>query len=295
MSIIQLSNIERSYFKTGKVLSGLQLSIGEGEVVGLVGRNGAGKTTLLNLIMGILKPQQGEVAVFGMDPVLNPVEVKQRIGYVAEDQILPGSLNPQELFAIYGDLYPRWNVNLARNLADRFSLHPRQRVSAMSKGQARSLALILAIAAQADLLILDEPAGGLDPSMRRDFLRTSIEHAAQAGTTILFSSHQMTDVERLAGRVMLLHHKQIAFDCATDTLAETYSGVTLANGKGRELLERMPGFIQARAKEQKTSALFQCAAEELQPELDRQLGDGQAVAMAMPLEELFIELVGEGM
>lgn len=295
MSLIQLNNIERSYFKTGQVLSGLQLSIEKGEVVGLVGCNGAGKTTLLNLIMGVLRPQHGDVTVFGLDPVRNPVAVKQRIGYVAEDQILPGSLNPQELFSIYGELYPHWNLILARNLADRFGLHPRQRVVDMSKGQARSLALILAIAAQTELLILDEPAGGLDPSMRRDFLRTSIEHAAQNGTTILFSSHQMTDVERLASRVMLLHHKRIVFDCATDTLAETYSGVTLANGTGREVLERMPGFIQARAKEQKTSALFHCSADKLQPELDRQLGNGQAVAMAMPLEELFIELVEGGM
>jgi ABC-2 type transport system ATP-binding protein len=293
MSIIQLSNIERSYFKTGQVLSDLSLTVKEGEVVGLIGRNGAGKTTLLQLLMGILRPQAGTVKVFGMDPVKNPVEVKQRIGYVAEDQILPGSLSPQELFAVYADLYPTWNMDLAKELANRFQLHPRKRVSTMSKGQARSLALLLAIAAQPELLILDEPAGGLDPAMRRDFLRTSIEHAAQSGTTILFSSHQMTDVERLASRVLLLHNMQISLDCETDTLVEDYAVATLSDEWEKGKLQSIPGFVQARYKDQKTSAVFKRQASELQSELNQNLGDGEAVVGALALEDLFIELVGE--
>ncbi len=303
MSIIQLSQIERSYFKSGQVLSGLDFRVDQGEVVGLIGRNGAGKTTLLRLIMGILRPQSGRVDIFGMDPARNPVEVKRRIGYVAEDQLLPGSLVALELFAIYDDLFPNWDFKLAQTLVDRFGLPLRRKVNDMSKGQARSLALVLAVAARPELLILDEPAGGLDPAMRRDFLSTAIEHAAGEGSTIVFSSHQMTDVERLASRVALLHEMKIALDRPTDSLVEDFSRASvpkLSNGSAVsgttqisiESLHKIPGFVRSHELERTTSALFELPASDLQVQLDQAFGSGVAISKGLSLEELFIDYVG---
>jgi len=303
MSIIQLSQIERSYFKSGKILSGLDFHVDEGEVVGLIGRNGAGKTTLLRLIMGILRPQSGQVEIFGLNPARNPVEVKRRIGYVAEDQILPGSLVALELFAIYDDLFPNWDFKLAQALVDRFDFPLRRKVNDMSKGEARSLALVLAVAARPEVLILDEPAGGLDPAMRRDFLSTAIEHAANEGSTIVFSSHQMTDVERLASRVALLHEQKISLNRPTGSLVEDFSRASvpkLTNGAATggakqiqmESLNRIPGFVRSQEQERATSALFELSVTELQTQLDETFGCGVAISQCVSLEDLFIDFVG---
>jgi ABC-2 type transport system ATP-binding protein len=294
MNIVQLKKVSRSYFKAERVLEGLDLDIREGEIVGLIGRNGAGKSTLMHLLMGMLHPQAGSVEIFGLDPVRHPIEVKQRIGYVAENQILPGSMTAVELLAIYPGLFPNWQPELAMDLAEKFDLPLRRKVNTLSKGQARSLALLLAISSRPDFLILDEPAAGLDPAMRREFLSTSIEHAAESGTTILFSSHQLTDVERLASRVALLHNGRIALDRATDSLTEDYSLATLPQNSDGPAMRALPGFLAARDRKSQTSALFERSTIELQQDLDHTFGAGVGVCRSVPLEELFIEFVGGG-
>jgi ABC-2 type transport system ATP-binding protein len=292
MSVIQFKNVSRAYYKTERVLERLDLQVAAGEIVGLIGRNGSGKTTLIHLLMGMLEPQKGRVQIFGLDPVKHPVEVKQRIGYVAEDQILPGSLTAPEIFRIYQDLYPGWDLDLAKELVERFSVRMNRQVHTFSKGQARSLALLLALAVRPELLILDEPAGGMDPAARRDFLSTSIEHAAESGTTILFSSHQMTDVERLASRVLLLNDGKVALDRPIDALTEKFALATMPlswmNAQGKKI----PGYLGSRRGSQSVSALFERESSELQHELDLALGDGVGNCRSIPLEELFIEFVG---
>ena len=142
---------------------------------------------------------------FGLSPMTEPVAVKRRVGYVAEDQVLPPSARIAELLAFHRSLFPTWDDALERQLLDRFGLADRSRkIRVLSKGQARQVALVLAVCHRPELLILDEPAGGLDPAARREFLETSIQLLNQEGTSILFSSHHMGDVERLGGRVVLV-------------------------------------------------------------------------------------------
>jgi ABC-2 type transport system ATP-binding protein len=242
--------------------------------------------------MGMLQPQHGSVEVFGLDPIAEPVSVKQRIGYVAETQVLPGSMHLREVFAIYEDLYPNWDQFLADELTTRFDLPQKRKVHTFSKGQARSLALLLALAVRPELLILDEPAGGMDPAARRDFLRTSIEHAAAAGTTILFSSHQMTDVERLASRVLLLHEGRIALDRPIEDLAEQFALITVPVQLQYEPMKEVAGFIGTRRGGDSMSMLFERTAQDLQAELDQTFGTSIGKCRNIPLEELFIEFVG---
>lgn len=199
--ILEFDNITRAYKKGVPVLNGVSFTMNEGEVVGLLGRNGAGKTTLIRIAMGLLYPQEGSVRVFGISPTEDPVAVKQRIGYVSEDQILPPGSTVAELIDFHRYLFPRWDNGLEHELLDRFGLSTTAKIKRLSKGEARQVALLCAICHRPDLLLLDEPGGGLDPAARREFLEASIQLLNREGSAILFSSHHMSDVERLGGRV----------------------------------------------------------------------------------------------
>jgi ABC-2 type transport system ATP-binding protein len=292
MNIIELKQVTRAFRKSERVLENLDLTVGQGEIVGLIGRNGSGKTTLIQTVLGMLKPQRGEVRVFGLDPVAEPVAVKQRIGYVAEHQILPGSMSLREVFAIYADLYPEWDAGLADDLVKRFELPSGRKVNTFSKGQGRSLALLLALSVRPDLLVLDEPAGGMDPAARRDFLSTSIEHAAASGATILFSSHQMTDVERLSSRVLLLHGGRIALDRPIEALSEQFALATVPVKLDCTRMREVRGYVGDRRGRDSVSVLFERSAGDLQAELEAAFGTQAGSCRNIPLEELFIEFVG---
>ena len=174
--------------------------------------------------MGMLHQQSGTVAVFGLDPLQQPIEVKRRVGFVSENQILPSTTSSvREVMALHRSLFPTWDEAMARDLSERFSIAANMRIKALSKGQARQVALLCALCHRPELLLLDEPAGGLDPLARREFLETAIEALNETGTTIVFSSHYLSDVERLAGRVVMLHDAGVLIDASMDELHEAFS------------------------------------------------------------------------
>ena len=201
MNIVEFHDVHRAYTRVVDILRGLSLEVEAGQVVGLLGRNGAGKTTLLRLAMGMLEAQQGTVRVFGLDPRRQAVEVKRRVGYVSEEQILPPFLRVNQVIQLHSGLFPSWDPALAERLMSRFEMPLKSKIKELSKGQARQVALLCAVAHRPELLLLDEPAAGSSPPARREFLETSIQLLNEEGTTILFSSHHMTDVERLADRI----------------------------------------------------------------------------------------------
>ena len=210
--------IVRSFKRDVPVINGVTFALQAGEVAALLGRNGAGKTTLIRIAMGMLFPHAGCVRVFGASPTEDPVAIKRRIGYVAEDQVLPPGSSIAELIALHRYLFPHWDGALESELLDRFALQPATRIKHLSKGQARQAALLCAVCHRPELLLLDEPAGGLDPAARREFLETAIQLLNREGTAILFSSHHMNDVERLGGRVILLDEGKVRLDEDLDRL-----------------------------------------------------------------------------
>jgi ABC-2 type transport system ATP-binding protein len=292
--ILEFCEIVRSFTRGFPVLDGVSFTLGQGEVAGLLGRNGAGKTTLIRIAMGMLHAERGAVRVFGMSPTEDPVATKRRIGYVAEDQALPPGSRIAELIALYRYLFPRWDEGLERQLIDRFGLYPQQRIKQLSKGEARQVALLLAVCHRPELLLLDEPAGGLDPAARREFLETSIQLLNREGSSILFSSHQMSDVERLGGRVILLDKGKVRLDEDMDTLREGVCVALLPRAAASEPkdLERMPGCLRARAVFDAWHAVFRGTPESVQGKLRNALGVDGVRCSQMPLEELFIEMVG---
>jgi ABC-2 type transport system ATP-binding protein len=292
--ILEFRDIVRSFKRGVPVLSGVSFAMEAGEVAGLLGRNGAGKTTLIRIAMGMLFPHGGSVRVFGASPTEDPVAVKRRIGYAAEDQVLPAGSSIAELIALHRYLFPPWDAALERQLLDRFALQPAARIKHLSKGQARQVALLCAVCHRPELLLLDEPAGGLDPAARREFLETSIQLLNREGTAILFSSHHMNDVERLGGRVILLDEGKVRLDDDLDRLRE---GVCVAlvprtSAPDAATLERTPGCLRVRPVFEDWHAVFRGEPDTVQAGLVAALGTNGIRCARVPLEELFIEMVG---
>lgn len=292
--VLEFDNIVREYIKAKPVLNGVTFSVGEGEVVGLLGRNGTGKTTLIQIAMGLLFPQGGTVRVFGLSPATDPVAIKKRVGYVAEDQVLPGTSSIAELVAFHKYLFPRWDEELERRILDRFRLSPKDKIMRLSKGQARAVALLCAVCHRPELLLLDEPAAGLDPAARRDFLEVAIQFLNREGATILFSSHYMNDVERIGGRAVILDQGKVRLDSSLDSLREDYcvALVPAASAPNADALSAIPGCLRVRAVSRDWHALFHGSPEDVYKRLSESLGTNGIRCDRMPLEELFVELTG---
>jgi ABC-2 type transport system ATP-binding protein len=198
------------------------------------------------------------------------------------------------VIALHRRLYPSWDDVLAAELSARFGLSPRQRIGALSKGQARQVALLCAAAHRPELLLLDEPAGGLDPLMRREFLQAAIELLDEGGTTILFSSHYLFDVERLAERVVMLHEGRVLLDSPLDDLRERYALAQVPQREGvtRETLLALSGCLALRKRAGAWHALFALDTEHAEALLQEELGAVGARCRTVGLEELYIELLG---
>jgi len=201
--VIQISNLTRR-FGTKTALDSVSLSLPRGAVYGLVGANGAGKTTIIRHILGLLKAESGSVSVFGLDPVADPVGVLSRVGYLSEENDLPGWMRVDELLHYTRAFYPQWDDAYADELRRTFALDGSASIKTLSKGQKARAGLIVALAHRPELLVLDEPSSGLDPIVRRDILGAVLRTIAHEGRTVLFSSHLLDEVEEVADHVTMI-------------------------------------------------------------------------------------------
>ena len=191
-------------FSGTSVLRELDLRVERGTTVGLLGTNGAGKSTLIKCLVGLLRRDSGACSVLGEDSFSLSPAAKARIGYVPQVISFMPWLKGWELIAYTASFYPRWNQALSDRLAGEWSIPLEQRVGTLSVGQTQKLAILLAVAYEPELLILDEPAAALDPLARRQFLQFLIDVASPGERTILFSTHLTTDLERVADHVAVM-------------------------------------------------------------------------------------------
>ena len=220
-SVIDISELTRRFGST-TALAAVSLSLPRGAVYGLVGANGAGKTTLIRHILGLLRAQTGSVRVFGLDPVADPVGVLSRIGYLSEENDLPGWMRVDELMRYTRAFYPAWDDAYAEELRQSFALEPRALIKHLSKGQKARAGLLIALAYRPELLVLDEPSSGLDPIVRRDILGAVIRTIAHEGRTVLFSSHLLQEVEQVADHVTMIHHGTIVLSAPLEDIRESH-------------------------------------------------------------------------
>jgi ABC-2 type transport system ATP-binding protein len=226
-SVIDVSALTRRFGGT-PALASVSLTIPRGGVYGLVGANGAGKTTLIKHILGLFRAESGSVRVFGLDPVAEPVAVLSRIGYLSEENDIPGWMRVDELIRYSRAFYPAWDDAYAEELRDAFALDPGAKVRTLSKGQKARAGLLLALAHRPELLVLDEPSSGLDPIVRRDILGAILRTIAGEGRTVLFSSHLLEEVEQVADHVTMIGEGTIVLSAPLGVIRQSHGGASLA-------------------------------------------------------------------
>ncbi|MCI0464177.1 MAG: ABC transporter ATP-binding protein, partial [Gemmataceae bacterium] len=257
----------------------------------LVGVNGAGKTTLLKHVLGLLRAQEGSVRVFGRDPVADPPGVLVRIGSLSEENDLPGWMRVDEMLRYMRAFYPRWDDAYAEELRRTFALDPQAKIKHLSKGQRARAGLVAALAHRPELLLLDEPSSGLDPIVRRDILGAIIRTIAEDGRTVLFSSHLLHEVERVADHVAMMSNGQIVFSAAIEDIKETHRRVTLHFEEGRAEPPALEGVLAWEGAGQEWTAVCSGPASAFETAINV-CGARIVDEHGLSLDEIFLARVG---
>jgi len=281
-------------FKGGVVaVNGLDLTAPRGVVYGLIGRNGAGKTTTLRMLMGLLRANRGTARVLGADLWTADRAARARVAYVGQEQTIYGWLTCEELCHLGGRFYERWDTARARRLAERFDVPTDRPVGALSGGQRRKVAILLALASRAEVLILDEPAGGLDPIARRQLVDEIIDLAAAGdGTTVLFSTHIITDLERVAEMVAIMDRGRIMAETRLDEMQSTTRRVqVIFAGDGPPAGFAVPGAVRTQTAGPVVTAIVRITSDAQLDEV-RAIPGARVNVFDLGLEEAFIELLG---
>ncbi len=285
-NLIEINRLSRRFDKK-RALDDVSLHVERGTVFGLVGENGAGKTTLIKHLLGLLKAQQGTVRVFSLDPVRQPVEVLGRIGYLSEDRDLPDWMTVAQLLRYNQAFYPGWDESFAEQLRVQFALDAGQRIKHFSRGQRARVGLLVALAHRPDLLILDEPSSGLDPVVRHDILAAIIRTVADEGRTVLFSSHLLDEVERVADHVAMLHHGRVQLQGPLSEILQSHRRLVLRFETPQAVCPALPGILRSEGEAHEWSVWCNGQLEVLRAAV-LQVG-GQIVEEEMPsLDEIFL-------
>ena len=209
--LVRIERLSKS-FGRHRVLHDLDVVIESGRVYGLLGLNGEGKTTLARILMGVIPADAGEVSYKGRRISFGDSAYKREFGYVPEDPFFYGGMTVRGLLEFNARFYPRWYGKRAAADLERFALDPKARIRTLSRGMKLKLGLAVALAAAPEFLILDDPTSGLDVPTRQDFLRDIIRELVDSGTTVLFATHLVHELERIVERLLVLHGGRLVLD-----------------------------------------------------------------------------------
>src|SRR5918996_2125649 len=289
---IYCSNLVKT-FGPVRALDGLDLEVATGEVHGFVGPNGAGKTVTTRIILGLLRRDGGEVRLFDGDPWADAVQLHRRLAYVPGDTNLWPNLTGGEIIDLIGEMRGGLDPTRRARLIERFDLDPRKRARTYSKGNRQKVALVAALASDAELLVLDEPTSGLDPLMEAMFQDT-IREITGEGRTVLLSSHILAEVEALGDRLSIIRRGRIV---ESGTLAElrhlTRTSIIVETERPIDGLAELPGVHDLRVDDRE--ARFDVDTARLGAALERltNLGVRSLTSQPPTLEELFLRHYGD--
>ena len=209
------------------VLDQIDLTLAPGSVLGLIGRNGAGKSTLIRAMLGLLEPEAGSATVFGEPALKLSDSAKARLGYVPQQPDALAWLSAAQMFDYLSRFYPNWDHRFVEDTLRRWRIETDKVMAKLSPGERQRVDLVRALAPRPQLLVLDEPAAALDPVARRELLREIALRAGESGTTVLFSTHIVSDLERVASDIAFLHEGRLLLHCPVDETKERYARLWL--------------------------------------------------------------------
>jgi ABC-2 type transport system ATP-binding protein len=242
--VIQAKGLTR-FFGAKCAVDSLAFSVPRGSVFAFIGRNGAGKTTTIRMILGLLEPTRGSSSILGYDSAGLAPEARARIGFMAEGHPVYGWMRVSQCEGFQRGFYAHWNHDIFAAVIDYFAIDPRTKAGHLSHGQRAGLHLAMTLAIEPEVLVLDDPATGLDPSARRSLLEAMIYFTRSRERTIFFSTHLLDDVERVADHVAVLDYSVLRACCSVDTFRDRVRriGVRFPAEPPRDL-PAIPGMLQ---------------------------------------------------
>jgi ABC-2 type transport system ATP-binding protein len=288
--MIRAQDLWKNYGRQA-ALRGMTFSAPEGSALALIGANGAGKTTAIRILMNILQPARGAATVLGVDSRKLTLDQLSRIGYVSEDQQMPGRLTVSEFLCYLRPFYPRWSPQAECDTVSRFRLPPGRRIAHLSHGMRMKLALACALPFRPDLLILDEPFSGLDPLVRDEFMEALLDQAGEM--TVLISSHDLAEIEGAVTHVAFVDEGSVLFQESIAELAGRFREVRVTLEREARTPSRVPGhWLQVQPCGSILSFVdTQYSADLLGDRVRSLIGEVRAIdAQPMPLRSIFTAL-----
>ncbi|HXF04440.1 MAG TPA: ABC transporter ATP-binding protein [Blastocatellia bacterium] len=286
---VETENLWRT-FGSVEALRSVTLQVPRGSIFGLLGANGSGKSTLLKLLMGHLKPTRGRIRILGHPLDGECIKLRERVGYVAEHHYLYEWMTVREIIHFTRAFHATWDDEKASALVRRFNLPLSKRVRELSRGNRARLALTLALSFNPELLLLDEPTTGLDPIVRRDFTTHILGERTESQQTVLFSSHIVEEVEKVADHVGILHEGRLLLAAPIKWLKESVRKIRCrTNGRTISSTD-VPGFLRRESVNGDEWIIVRDFSEAiLQALQDR--GIVPLDVESLTLEEIFVETI----
>lgn len=231
-NILEIRNLRKQYDKFS--LKDISFSLERGYIMGFIGPNGAGKSTTIKLIMNLIKRDSGEIKVFGLDNIRNEKEIKEKIGFVYDENYFYEHLTILEMKRIIAPFYKHWDDGAFKKYIKDFNLPPSKKIKDLSKGMKMKFSLALALSHRAELIIMDEPTSGLDPVFRIEMLEILQSLIQDERVSVFFSTHITTDLEKIADYITFINDGSIVFSRPKDDILESFA---LIKG-GKELLDK---------------------------------------------------------
>ena len=286
--MIEVRNVMKE-FDGFRALDDMSMTVPTGSVYGLVGPNGAGKSTIIRHLTGIYRQDAGEITIDGA-PVFENPEVKSRIAYIPDDIFYYANASIREMMDFYRSIYPHFDAERFKKLADVFGLDPKRQMRRLSKGMQKQAAFWIAVSLRPEILILDEPVDGLDPVMRRRIWSIIMADVAENGTTVLVSSHNLRELEDVCDSVGIMNKGKIMIERSLDELQENIVKIQLALPDGESLPEGLDILHKSN-----TGRLQSLIMHGTQEELTEKLQSAHPLfidAVPLTLEEIFIYELG---
>ncbi len=290
-TVIEINRLTKYYGKR-EIVRDLNLAIPRGSICGFLGRNGMGKTTTIRILLGLEDPTRGSTSILGEDSRTLRPETRARIGYLPEGHHVYGWMKVRECGKFHASFFPRWNQEIFEAVITHFRLTPEMKAGHLSRGQRAGLCLALTLAPEPELLVLDDPALGLDPVTRRGLLQSMLYVTRQPNRTILFSSHLLSDVERVADRIIVLDHGVLRADCTIELFQERLRHYVLKFRETPPPTPELPGLLESFRTDRELALSLVNATPET---IDRlaAMAPESIQQVDMTLEDAFVSYVGE--